>query len=185
MKCYLLTVLILVLGCSCSPQSSPTADAAVSGWGPPVSGLRCRVKTCALAPDGNPGYPARISIGLQIQNVSQARKDVRILAPISGEPCVALMMEAGKKWQTIGNAVIAPKSKRAVLDVKPGEVLMTDFSEGLTKAEADSLQQGCPLKCILIAFGKGPCDPASVQTAVFSISNINGTPDKTLDNKSQ
>lgn len=138
----------------------------VSGWGDLVNGLRCRVLTCELTRDNDPVYRTRIRLVLEVENVASSGKRLRILAPHSGEPAFALMTKSRKEWHCIGNMFDSPETQ-TVQDVSPTEILTVSFSLGLTDSEAHPVLQGAALRSVIIAYGKGPYDPASLFSGEF------------------
>jgi len=157
-------------------QSKAGSDQAVmSTWGEVVDGVRCRVKACNLTPANYSAYSNRINISIQIENISKTTKMVRILAPISGEPGFGVMMKIDGEWETIGNALIGPKTQEPVHSISPKQVLEFSYSEGLKQAEVNDIVNGSLLKCVIIAYGKGSKSPASLFSGEFSMKKKENT----------
>ncbi|MHC5056926.1 MAG: M56 family metallopeptidase [Planctomycetota bacterium] len=151
-------------------RPASAARAAAGPWGEAVEGLRCRVRTCALGPDRDPAYDSRLTLAVDIENVSDIRKEVRILAPFSGEPMLGVMMKTGAGWKSIGNAQQGPRVERALFDVDPGRTVSFEFSVGLTGTEARGVREGSPVRCVVRAYGKGPEDGAHLYSGQFRMA---------------
>ena len=146
-----------------------------SAWGPAVGGLRCRVRSVALIPEANAPEVGRAEVKLEIRNTSSTSRKIRILASLSGEPLLGLMIKKGSEWRFADGSLIVRGDEPEFRELAAGATTIVGYSVGLSASEVRSMRGGAGMKGVVVAYGKGPKDPASLLSGVLVLEGPQST----------